>query len=339
MTGKTTRRNFLMTGVAIAGSIVGTSSCQSSDPPTVSQSSAASPPSPLPAAPSPIDRPIPERILGRTGLSMPIFGLGGAGRTPLSRPGEEREAIAIIERALELGVRYFDTASSYGPSEERLGKVIPPHRSKLIVASKTGSRDRDGAWRNLEQSLTRLNTDYLDLWHFHALTYDWDLDTILHEQQGAIRAAQEAQQQGLVRYLGISGHHNPGILAKAIDRYPFDVALVALNAADKHTPDPFITGLLPTARQHNTGIIGMKIPAYGRLLDTGTLTGMPQAMGYVLSQPGVHTCTIAAESVAQLEANVEVAQAFQPLTAQELRAIEQHTASGWKEFSFFRDWA
>jgi len=106
---------------------------------------------------------LPERILGKTGEPLPLFGLGGAGKTPLSWGGAESEAIAIIERALELGIRYFDTAASYGPSENYLGKVLPAHRSQVFLATKTAARDRDGAWRELERSLQRLQTDYKEI--------------------------------------------------------------------------------------------------------------------------------------------------------------------------------
>lgn len=96
--------------------------------------------------------------------------------------------------------------------------------------------------------------------------------------------------------------------------------------------------LLPVARQKNVGVIAMKVPAYGQLLKPGGLEGMHQAMGYALSVPGVHCCIIAAETVPQLEHNVSVAQAFRPLNAQELAAIEQRTVAIWKDGTFFRDW-
>jgi len=341
---KTTRRNFLLTSLMAAGGVMGSASCQPMPLSNTTQiqpgSQSASPPSPFPSvAASPatsVD--IPQRILGRTEMSVPIFGLGGAGRTPLSRAGEEREAIALIERALDLGIRYFDTAASYGPSEDNLGAVLPPHRETLFLASKTRQRDRDGAWRELERSLQRLKTDYLDLWQFHSLSDDSDLDRLLDSQQGAIQAAEEARQQGLIRFVGISGHHTTTVMTEALRRYPFDTALIPVNAADKHTAQPFITEFLPTAQQQNTGVIAMKVPAYGHLIDTGTVDGMRQAMGYALSQPGVHSCIIAAETIAQLEHNVAVAQTFQPLSAEELVAIEQRTAANWQDFSFFRDW-
>ncbi|MGB3614323.1 MAG: aldo/keto reductase [Elainellaceae cyanobacterium] len=277
------------------------------------------------------------RSLGRTGLTLPVLGLGGSA-SPLSRLGAEAEAIAIIERSLELGIRYFDTAANYGPSEERLGKVLPAKRGEVVIASKTSARDRDRAWRQLEQSLMRLQTDYLDVWQFHALTHDWDIDTILNEGNGAILAAQEAQEQGLIRHVGITGHHNPGIITKALTRYPFDTALVPINAADKHTSEPFITTVLPVAQPQNTGIIAMKVPAYGRLFKDGLLDGMGEAMGYALSQPGVSNCIIAADTLAQLEENVAAAQGFVPLSEEAIAAIEARTANAWQDSSFFRGW-
>jgi predicted aldo/keto reductase-like oxidoreductase len=142
-----------------------------------------------------------------------------------------------------------------------------------------------------------------------------------------------------VRFVGITGHHDPTIIAEGLRRYPFDTALIPINAADKHNPKPFITKVLPVAQQKNTGIIAMKVPAYGRLFKPGVLEGMHQAMGYALSQRGVHCCIIAAEDVALLEQNVRVAQAFAPLSTDEISAIEQRTAAVWQENSFFREWA
>lgn len=329
---KTTRRNFLATSLTVASGIVGGASCQ--------RHSASTTASPL-SRPTPVPTQLakmPQRQLGRTAVTVPILGLGGSA-SPLSRLEAEREAEAIIERSLELGIRYFDTAANYGPSEERLGKVLPSERSQLFLATKTSERSRDGAWRDLERSLQRLKTDHLDLWQFHGLAYDWDLDTILDSQQGAIKAAQEAKQQGVVRYIGITGHHNPAIMAAGLRRYPFDTVLIPINAADKHNPTSFIQTVLPVAQQKNVGVIAMKVPAYGRLFKPGLLEGMHQAMGYALSQLGVHCCIIAAENVAQLEQNVSVAQAFHPLSDEEIVAIEQRIANNWQDSSFFRAWA
>lgn len=280
---------------------------------------------------------IPLRTLGRTNVQLPVLGLGTAGRTPLARTNQEQAAIEQIERAIALGIRYFDTAASYGPSESFLGKVLPAYREEIFLGSKTARRDYDGAWRDLEQSLQRLNTDYLDLWQFHHVAFDSDLDT-LFGNNGAVKALEEAKTQGLVRFSGITGHHEPNIIADGLQRYPFDHALIPVNAADIHHPRPFISKVLPVAIAQNVGITAMKVPAYGRLLKPGVLDGMNQALGYTLSQSGVHCAVIAAETIEQLEENVRVAAAFIPLQAPALAEIEQRTAAVWENNSFYRAW-
>jgi aryl-alcohol dehydrogenase-like predicted oxidoreductase len=280
---------------------------------------------------------MPERILGRTGVKVPIFGLGGAGQTPLSQNGQERASIQIIEQALRLGIRYFDTAANYGPSEENYGKVLPPHRNNIFLASKTDSRFRDGALRELERSLKRLKTDHLDLWQMHHVSFREELDR-LFGKGGAIEAIEEAKRQKLIRFAGISGHHEPDVIAEGIRRYEFDTALLSVNAADVHHPRSFIKKVLPIARSKNTGVIAMKVPAYGRLLRQGVLDGMEQALNYTLSQPGVHCCVVAAENPEQLTHNVEAARRFIQLNASQLASIEQRTAKVWEEVSFYRAW-
>jgi aryl-alcohol dehydrogenase-like predicted oxidoreductase len=320
MTEGKTRRNFLITSIALTGGIVATNALQQNT------NNIATPPATM-----------PERMLGRTEVNLPIFGLGGAGQTPLSWEGKEDDAAAIIQKALELGIRYFDTAASYGPSEDYLGKVLPPHRSKIFLASKTEQRDRDGAWRELERSLKRLNTDYLDLWQLHHVSFSQELDTIFSPSD-AIKALEEAIQQKLVRFAGITGHHDPQVIAEGLRRYPFHTTLIPVNAADKHHPRPFIPVVLPVAQEKNVGVIAMKVPAYGRLFKPGGLTGMEQALGYTMSQSGVHCCVIAAETISQLENNIKIARAFVPLKKEELTAIALAAANIWEDSTFFRTW-
>ena len=236
-----------------------------------------------------------------------------------------------------LGIRYFDTAASYGPSEDYLGKVLPPYRNEVFLASKTASLDYDGAWRQLERSLRRLNTDYLDLWQFHHVSFESELDT-LFGKNGAIKALEEAKAQGLVRFSGITGHHEPEVIATGLQRYPFDHTLIPVNAADIHHPRPFIPTVLPIAQAQNVGVTAMKVPAYGRLFKPGVLDGMHQALGYTLSQSGVHCAVIAAETITQLEENVKVAAEFRILNESDLANIEQKTAAVWQDNTFFRAW-
>ena len=332
---KNSRRKFLATGLSTALGAIGVSKVWGQ-----SQAESVSPTNGVSAsevATLTAQTAMPRHQLGRTEVSLPILGLGGAGQTPLSTPNAEAEAVEQIQTALELGIRYFDTAAGYGPSESYLGKVLPPHRDEIFLASKTAARDRDGAWRQLERSLQRLNTDYLDLWQLHHVSLASDLER-LFGPEGAIQALDEARAQGVIRFSGITGHHEPEIIAEGLRRYPFDHALIPVNAADAHHPRPFIPSVLPLAREQNIGITAMKVPAYGRLLKPGVLEGMHEALGYALSQPGVHCAIVAAKTVAQLQENVRVARTFQPLDTEALAELEHRTATVWQDSTFFRAW-
>lgn len=316
MFSKFTRRNFLLAGITLAGTMAWKTQANQNKPELTA---------------------MPTRILGKTGVEVPIFGLGGAGKTPLSQSGRESEARSLIEAAFTGGIRYFDTAANYGPSEDYLGKVLPSFREQVFLATKTDARDRDGAMRDLERSLKRLNTDYLDSWQLHHVSFNEELEQIFGNN-GAIKALEAAQDQKIVRFSGITGHHEPQVIADALTRYPFDTTLITLNAADIHHPRPFSTSVLPVAQAQNVGVIAMKVPAYGRLFKPGVLEGMHEAMGYSLSLPGVHCCIIAAETVAQLQANLEVARNYQPLTQVAMETIAQKTAHAWQDNNFFRAW-
>ena len=324
MSKKTNRRNFILGSVA-AATAIGYKAVSQKPEKTVALSQ--------------IPQTMPERILGKTNVSLPILGLGGAGQTPIGKRGQDRDAIALTEKALELGIRYFDTAQMYGggTSEKQFGQILPAYRQQVYINSKTTARDYDGAWRHLEQSLKNLKTDYLDCWQMHAVATAEDLEGMFGKN-GAIKAVDEAKAQGLVKFSGVTGHYEPDIIAEALRRYDFDTTLISLNAADKHHPRPFSTNVLPLAQEKNVGVIAMKVPAYGRLFKPNLLKGMEQAMGYSLSLPGVHNCVIAAENPAQLESNVQVAQKYQALNQAQMEEIEQLTVNAGEDGSFFRNW-
>ncbi|HVF86469.1 MAG TPA: aldo/keto reductase [Pyrinomonadaceae bacterium] len=333
MTRRETRRKFLATGAVAAGGAVVVNCTATNNSAEVTAEQKSSPRTLDDSAAALMSR----RALGRTGVSIPVFGLGGAGQTPLDKKDRQREAVALAERALELGVRYFDTAANYNSSEEHLGMVLAPVRDKLFLTSKTDARDRDGAWRELERSLTRLKTDHLDMWYMHHVSTTNDIEKIFGAG-GAIHALEEAKRQKIVRFGAISGHHEPAIILEGLRRYDFDATLIPVNAVDKHHPRPFIPTVLPYAREKNIGVVAMKVPAYGRLFKSGALDGIHQAIGYTLSQPGVTACVIAAEDPQMLEQNVKAARAFKHLGETELAALEKRTAAKWEDNSFYRAW-
>ena len=284
---------------------------------------------------------LPTRELGETGLRVTIFGLGGASsKTPLSN-GPHEDAVKIVERALDLGVNYFDTADSYGPgkSERALGEVAKDRRAEMIIASKCDARDYDGAMRALEGSLKRLQTDHLDAWLMHAVSLEERDTKPFFADKGAVKALQKAKDEKMVRNVGLSGHHRSAILAEWLRRYPFDMMLAQINAVDKHHDDSFIKNLLPVAKETKTGVVAMKVPAYGRLLDKKADVTIQHALHYSLSQQNVACAIVACDSLEMLEENVKAARSITaPMTDAEQSALEAKTANYWQRAVFYRDW-
>ena len=278
--------------------------------------------------------PMPERPLGRTGHQVRLFSLGG--QATLEQSGTRDESLAIINAAIDLGVNYIDTAAAYGRgiSQTYIGEVMATRRDEVFLATKTHDRTRDGSLRLLEESLRLLQTDHLDLWQLHNVRTDEQIDQIFG-QGGAIEALQQARDQRIVRFLGITGHYDPAPLIRGINQFDFDTILMALNPADRHHLS-FTEELLPLAKEKNMGVIGMKIPARGRIFREGGLTSMKDAMSYVLSLPGVCTVIVGCDNVQQLEENISIAANFQPLPDAELARIEGLTADYPLEAAFFK---
>ena len=300
--------------------------------------------------------PMPTRNLGKTGYKVGIFSLGG--QASLEKAHNEDIAVPIVERALDLGVNYIDTSSIYGGperwSEQYVGKVMKHRRSESFLATKTKERTREGSMRMLETSLKLLQTDHIDLWQLHDIGTMTDINEIF-AKGGAMEALLAAQDQKIVRYLGITGHYRPVALIEAIHRHPFDTILMAVNAADPHHYS-FSEQLLPLAVEKQMGIIGMKVPARGRILSTwtpppieqqkhmwegmvlapspGTIL-MRQAMYYSLSLP-VSTVIIGCDSIPQLEENVQLARDFTPLSQQQMASLTEKVQPVSKQSLFFR---
>lgn len=296
---------------------------------------------------------MPTRNLGATGYQVGIFSLGG--QAAIEQADNFDAAVPLIERALDLGVNYVDTSARYGGTEERwseryFGEVLKGRRSQVFLATKTHDRTRDGSLKLLERSLELLKTDHIDLWQLHALSRMEQVEQVF-APGGAIEALVEARDQGIVRYLGISGHADPDVLIAAIERFPFDTILLALNAADPYHLS-FKAKLLPLAVEREMGIIGMKIPARGLLLSSwktpqdpnsrysdsvpGTLD-MREAMRYVLSLP-VSTVIVGCDSIAQLEENIQIASSFTPLSEPQLAQLEERAEPVHRQSLFFRRW-
>lgn len=272
---------------------------------------------------------IPKRTLGRTGEQVTIFGLGGEG--VLRTQGKTADAVEVIHRALDLGVNYCDSAPAYAGCLDYLGEALDGRRKRVFLASKTHDRTRDGSLRLLDETLLRLRTDHLDLWQLHDLRTRNDLDCIFGPD-GAMQALLQARAEDRVRFLGITGHHDPEILLEAMRRFEFDTALIALNAADMHRLS-FIETVLPEAANRGLGVIAMKVYAQGALVQPSGIgsslrrsdLSANEALGYCLSLAGVQTAIIGCSTPAEVDENARIARAFVSFDEERMRELEQRT--------------
>jgi hypothetical protein len=254
------------------------------------------------------------RPFGRTGYEFPILSFGGQ-RIVDEHNCTEDAAIEIVNTAIDRGIRYFDTAWVYskGQAETRLGKVVKYRRPEMWIATKTTETNRDGALRQLEESLERLQTSYVDEWRLHNV---WDYTRLdqFTRKGGGLEAAVQARDEGMVRHISISCHTDPQILVEALNRFPFDSALIALSALD-HFILSFAEEFLPVANAKGVATIGMKV------LGLGSLTHeVERSLRYSFSLP-VSTVIVGMETMAQLEENLSIAEAFTPLSDQERLAF------------------
>ena len=299
---------------------------------------------------------MPTRNLGKTGYKVGLFSLGG--QAALEKAHNFDAAVPIVHRALDLGVNYIDTSSIYGGperwSEQYVGQAMKTRRNEAFLATKTKERTREGSLRMIEKSLQLLNTDHVDLWQLHDVGLPEDVNAIF-AKGGAMEALIEMQQQKVVRFLGVTGHYRPEALIDTINRHPFDCILMAMNAADTHIHS-FTEKLLPLAVEKQMGIIGMKVPARGRLLASWTpppleaqqhswegsaiatrsgVMNMRDAMHFTLTHP-VSTVIVGCDNVAQLEENVRIARDFTPLSPAQMASLNAQAEPVAKQSLFFR---
>ncbi len=276
---------------------------------------------------------VPTRALGGTGAMVSIIGLGGS--FLVSQENRAEEAEALIERAVNAGINYIDTAPTYGSSEANIGKAMPRLRKKVFLAGKTRDRTYDGTMRLFERSLERLQTDHLDLLQLHGFHYWSDYEKAF-SRDGAYRALEQLKDEGSVRFTGISSHKNPQVVKDAINGYDFDCLLFALNPADPHDQaQSFQDEVLPLARTKDMGTIAMKVASYGRIFRSGGIENMQQALGYVLSFP-VSTAVIGISNNSELEENIKIASEFKPLADSELKKLEELVKPYQDEAMFFK---
>ena len=305
------RRGFINSAVAVSASVAATEGVFT--PQAVAQSTGVTQ--------SP---PIPRRKVGRHPDQISILGLGGH---HLGNAATAQDAISILHEAVDNGVNFCDNAWEYNNhrSEEWMGQALGGgYREKIFLMSKvcTHGRDASVAMEMLEQTLTRLGTDHLDLWQIHAVTYDNDPD-LAYRKGGVLEAFDQAKKQGKVRYVGFSGHKDPRLHKRMIDLgYAWDSVQFPINPFDAQFRS-FQQIVLPEALKHGMAVLGMKpLCGDGAPFHHGDVKLTPQqALRYAMSVDGVTTTITGMESVGVLRQNLAVAKDFQPMKQAEMQEV------------------
>ena len=342
--GEVSRRRFLhgaaLTGAAtVVPGAIGSAAAQARSISRTGQSldphgdgavdSALGPNPLLPDAPGVYGGPVgdficPKRPLGSTGLQVSILGMGGY---HLGTAETQAEVNNMVAKAMDHGINFFDNAWEYhkGLSEERVGNALKGKRDGAIVMTKvcTHGRKKDVAMKMLENSLTRLQTDHLDVWQVHEVIYYNDPEKI-YEVDGVLEALTMAKQQGKVRFVGFTGHKNPSIHLDMLNRgFKFDTVQMPINVFDPGWRS-FEQDVLPVARAKGMAVLSMKsMGGSGEPIVHGAVTPT-EALSYAMSVPGVSTTIAGMESMAVLDQNLAILSNFHPLSDGQLNQLREH---------------
>jgi predicted aldo/keto reductase-like oxidoreductase len=277
---------------------------------------------------------LPRRPLGRTGEMVTMLGLGGFHVGIL----DDRNAQALIEAAIEGGIRFFDNAQQYGGSEGKYGRFLTPkYRDHIFLMTKTLARDAANARRDLEGSLRRLRTDHLDLWQMHAVESPDDVDR--RQRNGVFAVMEGAKKSGYVRHIGFSGHRTPTAHRRVLEATDqFETCQMPINAADP-SYESFIKHVLPVLVERRMGVLAMKTLADRGFFGTNRWDARPtgvsalvpnrisvkEAIHFVWSLP-VSTLITGAETLDQLQEKIGLARSFQTMSPEEREKIIQKVA-------------
>jgi aryl-alcohol dehydrogenase-like predicted oxidoreductase len=280
---------------------------------------------------------IPKRILGKTGVEVTTLILGGVSGM-MQKPTKEFHPAELANAALDLGINYFDTAASYGAGQSELnyGVVLAKRRNEVFLATKTGNRTYEGAMREVEESLKRLQTDHLDLYQVHGVGAKEEI-TLWDKPDGVMKALYKLKDEKVTRFIGVTGHESAEAMNLAIDTYQFDTILTTFNPVPRRKP--FRELVLPNALRKNMGIIAMKVMGGG---EGALVVGNPPVkpangnwywdeaphqaeattlIRYILGLP-VSCADIGMKSLKELEINVTAARDMKPLNRKEQINLE-----------------
>ena len=285
---------------------------------------------------------LPTAVLGKTGVRIPRIAVGLGSR--FCNMEKDEEAIKILNYALDNGLYYWDTACDYEnkklgfTSEGRIGEVLKTRRKEVFICTKVDSRDPDEAKRQIERSLKRLQTDHLDILKIHDVKSAEDVAKV-SEKGNLIDIAHQMKEQGVARYIGFSGHANADALKSMAERGDFDTMLMAMNHYNQSkNPQPRQALVLPAAKAKGLGVMIMKTV---RPRETIKTLDPKELVRYALSLSGPDGIVLGMDSVAVMDANLEIIRNFKPLDEQRMKELAlnltpfyQHENLPWMKYGY-----
>ena len=274
---------------------------------------------------------VPTRPFGRSGERISLLGLGG---WHLGVPDSDGAAVRLAHAAIDAGITFLDNAWDYndGLSEERMGQAIADRRQRVFLMTKVCTHGRDArvAMRQLDDSLRRLRTDYLDLWQIHEVVFD-DEPARCFARGGVVEALDRAREQGKVRYVGFTGHKSPALHLQMLARqYAWDACQLPLNCFDGSFRS-FEQEVLPVLNARGIAPIGMKSLGGDARAVKARVVSAAEALAYACSLP-VATVVSGMESPRILRQNLSVMKGFRPMSvrvrAALRRRVSTHAADG-----------
>ena len=261
---------------------------------------------------------MPTRRLGKTDMDVSLLSFGGGSQFMRNPDGRWQP---LLDRAIELGVNYFDTASRYGggadlTSEERYGKILPQYRDEVYIGTKFYSRHPGKARREVERSLDRLQTDYVDILMFHSVEPHEDVDKVEEEIYPMMR---DLKDQGMARHIGISSMNSAEKSRELMERMDFDIALLAITATRY---GDFVDVALPAARENDVGVLAMKVMRNV----VGKKANPRELLDYAWNRDGVSTATVGHYGMDKLDMNARLARSYTPDRDDDPRALERRLA-------------
>jgi aryl-alcohol dehydrogenase-like predicted oxidoreductase len=266
---------------------------------------------------------IPQRQFGRhAGVTISALGFGGH---HLGDAGDAPTAIRLVQEAVDGGITFFDNCWEYhrGKTEDWMGRGLKGRRDRAFLMTKVCSHGREGrlAYEMLGQSLRRLQTDHLDLWQVHGVVFENDPELFIRPG-GAAEALTRAKKEGLVRFVGFSGHKDPHIhLAMLNVGFEWDSVQMPLNPFDA-TFNSFETRVLPELNRRGIAALGMKpFVGHGAAITAGVFTA-EEMLRYAMSLP-VTTTISGVDSIGVLRQNMAIADGFTPLADSAMQALRE----------------